>query len=183
MNKIYIYFLLSGIFFGLLYLGYFLKKQAGFSRNTVVADKIFSNNAQSPNIAMSYLNDYIVITETPVPTPALTSTPVPTITPTPVYRFTSSQLDEWFTRFASENSIDRSLLIKIAVCESGLNPLAVNGIYGGLFQFSSSAWTNTRKQMNEDTNPELRFNAELAIKTAAFKIAVGGKNSWPNCGK
>ncbi len=183
MKKKNIYFILSGIFLGLLFLGYLLTKQAGFSQNRVIADELISYNDQSPIISISYLTDYIVITETPVPTPTLTLTPTPTVTPSPSYRFTSSQLDEWFTRFASENSVDRSTLRKIAVCESGLNPLAVNGIYGGLFQFSSSAWTNTRKQMNEDTNPGLRFNPEQAIKTAAFKIAVGGRNSWPNCGK
>lgn len=183
MNKRNIYFLLTGIFLGLFFLVYLLTKQAGFSQNTAIADAFTSNFDQSPTISISYLTDYIIITETPVPTPTLTPPPTPTVTPTPFYRFTSSQLDEWFTRFASENSVDRSTLRKIAVCESGLNPLAVNGIYGGLFQFSSSAWINTRKQMNEDTNPVLRFNPEQAIKTAAFKIAVGGRNSWPNCGK
>ncbi len=183
MKKKNIYFLLTGIFLGLLFLGYLLIKQAVFSQNTVIVDEPFPNNNQYPTASISYLADYIVITETPVPTLTLTPTPTPTVTPTPFYHFTSSQLDEWFTRFASENSVDRSTLRKIAVCESGLNPLAVNGIYGGLFQFSSSAWTNTRRQMNEDINPELRFNPEQAIKTAAFKIAVGGRNSWPNCGK
>jgi|SRR3990167_3126136 len=183
MKNINIYFFLSGIFLGLFFLGFFLTKQAEFSQNIVIADELISNNNHNPTVSNSYFTDYIIITETPIPTPTLSPTPAPTITPTPIYRFTSSQLDEWFTRFASENSIDRSLLRKIAVCESGLNPLAVNGIYGGLFQFSSSAWTKTRKQMNEDSNPELRFNPEQAIKTAAFKIAVGGINSWPNCGK
>jgi hypothetical protein len=37
--------------------------------------------------------------------------------------------------------------------------------------------------MNLDPNPELRFNPEEAIKTAAFKISTVGFSPWPNCGK
>jgi hypothetical protein len=58
-----------------------------------------------------------------------------------------------------------------------------NGVYGGLFQFSSSTWISTRQAMNLDTNTELRFNPEEAIRTAAFKISTMGLSPWPNCGK
>ncbi len=183
MNKRNIYFLLTGVFLGLLFLGILLNKQTGLTQNTVIADEFKSESVQSQTVPFSLLTDYIIITETPIPTPTFTPTPKPIVTPTPSRRFTSTQFDEWFTRFASESSVDRSLLVKIAVCESGLNTSAVNGIYGGLFQFSSSAWISTRRQMNADTNPELRFNPEQAIRTAAFKIAAGGRGAWPNCGK
>lgn len=123
---------------------------------------------------------YIVITTTPIPT----NTPKPTRTPTPTPKIlTSSQIDELFTNFSNQYSVSRDLLVKIAVCESHLNPNAVNGIYGGMFQFSTSSWITMRRMMNVPNNPTLRFDPEEAIKTAAFKLSVGGIGAWPNCGK
>ena len=123
-------------------------------------------------------------TPTPTPTPKPAATPAPTPSPTPTPPpVTSGQLDGWFTEYSNHYSIDRSKLWKVAVCESNLRPNAINGIYGGLFQFSSSTWVNTRMNMNLDTNPELRFNPEEAIRTAAFKISTMGLAPWPNCGK
>jgi hypothetical protein len=126
-------------------------------------------------------------TATPTPKPTPTPTPSPTesnsaIAPTPV-PVSSGQLDEWFTNSSNHYSIDRSKLWKVAVCESGLRVNAVNGPYGGLFQFSASTWASTRRAMGMDTNPDLRFNPEEAIRTAAFKISTSGLAAWPNCGK
>jgi soluble lytic murein transglycosylase-like protein len=73
------------------------------------------------------------------------------------------------------------MLVKIAVCESKLNPYARSLDYGGLYQFSTNTWINTRRTMNLDQNPDLRFNPEESIKTAAFKISTGGINAWQNC--
>lgn len=123
---------------------------------------------------------YIVITTTPIPT----STPIPTRTPTPTPKIlTSDQINDLFARFSNQYSVSRDLLVKIAVCESRLNPNAVNGIYGGMFQFSTSSWITMRRMMNLPNNPTLRFDPEEAIKTAAFKLSVGGIGAWPNCGK
>ena len=123
--------------------------------------------------------EYIVISETPIPTRTPTPTPTPTITPTP--KLIPSQLDSIFEKYAKENSVDKNLLKKIALCESGLNPQARNGPYGGLYQFTTSAWISVRRLMNSDPNPDLRFNIEEAVRTASFKISVGGENIWPNC--
>lgn len=71
----------------------------------------------------------------------------------------------------------------MAVCESNLKPHAKNGDYGGLYQFSARTWKSTRQAMNLDTDPNLRFNPEEAIKTAAFKISTSGLSAWPNCNK
>jgi hypothetical protein len=125
---------------------------------------------------------------TPTPTPSATPTQKPTATPSPTPKptpipVTAAQLDEWFTKYSNHYSIDRQKFWNIAVCESGLRPSATNGIYGGLFQFSPATWKTTRAAMQMDTNPDLRFNAEEAIKTAAFKTSVAGLASWPNCGK
>jgi hypothetical protein len=133
-------------------------------------------------------------TSTPIPTltptPTLISTPKPTriptpsLTPTPTLTpVTSQQLDTWFTEYSNHYSIDRQKLWNIAACESGLRANAVNGIYGGMYQFSASAWQSARTSMNENPDPQLRFNPEEAIKTAAFKISVTGYGAWPNCGK
>lgn len=125
-------------------------------------------------------------TATPTQTPTATPTrkPTPTLTPTPTpIPVTAAQLDNWFTTYSNHYSIDRQKLWNIAVCESGLKPTATNGIYGGLFQFSPATWKTTRAMMSMDTNPELRFNPEEAIRTAAFKISTVGLSAWPNCGK
>ncbi len=92
-------------------------------------------------------------------------------------------MDAWFTQYAGSQSVSIEMLRKIAVCESGYNQFARNGIYGGLFQFSSNTWKSTRTHMNADSNPDLRFNAEEAIKTAAFRFATAGYAAWPNCSK
>lgn len=128
----------------------------------------------------SFLTDFIVITETPIPT----NTPKPTLTPTitPI-KISSSELEELFTRFSRKESIDREHLKRIALCESGFNSNSKNGIYGGMFQFSAGSWISTRLRMNLNTNPDLRYVPEEAVKTAAFKIATEGINAWPLCSK
>lgn len=122
--------------------------------------------------------EYIVISETPVPTP--TRTPTPTPTNVPIQR---SDLNDLFTRYSNHYSVNRDILIKIAACESGLNPGAKNGIYGGLFQFSEQSWITIRKRMQADSAASLRFNPEEAIKSAAFKISTDGIEAWPYCRK
>jgi beta-N-acetylhexosaminidase len=126
----------------------------------------------------SKLVDYIVITETPIPTP--TFTPSPTPRPISVY---TGDLENLFIKYSNQYSVSRDLLKKIADCESHFHSNSVNGPYGGMYQFHEGTWINVRKMMNENTDPSLRFNAEEAIKTAAFKISVGGVGSWPNCSK
>ena len=111
---------------------------------------------------------------TPTPTP----TPSPTPTPVPI---TSQQLDAWFTQYANHFSVDRSLLWRIAVCETGLRPNATNGIYAGMFQFSANTWKTNRLRMNVDPNADLRFNPEESIRTAAFLLSTRGPGAWPNC--
>lgn len=125
---------------------------------------------------------YIVITETPTPTPTAKPTPRPTRTPSPK-PLPPSDVDGLLEKYASVHSVSKDLLKKIGWCESHLNAGSVNGIYGGMYQFAPSTWHSTRVAMNENPDPNLRFNAEEAIKTAAFKIARGGRYAWPNCGR
>lgn len=121
-------------------------------------------------------------TETLMPT--ATSIPTETPTPKPTIRVhNSSDLDRWFEQYANQYGVSRDKLFNVAVCESFLRPDAVNGDYGGLYQFATFTWQTTRTAMGLDTNPDLRFNPEESIKTASFKIANGGASSWPNCTK
>lgn len=137
-----------------------------------------------------------VVTRTvPTPTPTTitiskSDTPVekttkPKATATPSIQLAPSELDGLFEQYGAEYGVSATVLKHIAKCESGLNPAALSktGLYGGLFQFVSSTWEANRKAMGLDPNPELRFNAEEAIKTAAFKISRGGIGAWPVCGK
>jgi hypothetical protein len=148
-------------------------------KTTLTASSQIYQATASPTI---FALEYVVITETPIPTPTSTPTPSPTCTPTPL-PFTSTDYEKWFTTYSNNQSINKELLKRIAFCESGLNPGAINGIYGGLYQFSTNSWISARKSMNQDSNPDLRFNPEEAIKTAAFKIATAGIRAWPNCSK
>lgn len=135
--------------------------------------------------AEAILTNIIVITQTPTPTPTFTPTPTPTKTPTPVPvpRFSGSDVDGMFHKYSQHFSVSEDMLRKIAYCESGYNSSSINGIYGGMYQFSRESWIVTRHRMGADPNPDLRFHAEEAIKTAAFKISIGGAGSWPNCSR
>jgi len=137
------------------------------------------------------INPTQIPSETPSPIPSPTSTPLPTLTPkpkptntpTPIPQptITSSEVHSFMERFAGQYGVDVNVLRHIAVCESGFNSLAINGPYAGLYQFNITTWKNNRRAMGEDVNPDLRFNAEEAIQTAAFLISQGKRNLWPNC--
>lgn len=123
-------------------------------------------------------------TMTPMPTPTATPTILPTQTPTPTPQVTAvsaTDVDGFFTKYASEYSVDQEVLKRIARCESGFNTNAEYGDYIGMFQYASQSWTTVRSEMGLDTNPDLRKNAEEAIKTAAFHVSRHGAGAWPNC--
>lgn len=126
-------------------------------------------------------------TPTNSPTPTLTPTPTPipptpTRIPTPVI-VVSANLDDLFTKYSNEYSVDKELLKRIAKCESGLNPNASTSLYAGLYQFSESLWVSTRTLMGHNSDPNLRFDAQEAIRTAAFMISQNHLGIWPNCNK
>ena len=120
-------------------------------------------------------------TPTPTLTPSLTPTVTPTSTPIPQPPVTSEQIHGFIERFASQYGVDPNVLRHIAVCESGFNPLAANGPYVGLYQFSVSAWQNNRALFGEDPDPALRYDAEESAQTAAYLISIGRGYLWPNC--
>lgn len=124
-------------------------------------------------------------TKTPTPTLKPKPTPTPTLTPTPTPilqpSVSSEQINGFIEKFAGQYGVDPSVLRSIAVCESGFNPLATNLVYAGLYQFTPTAWIKYRELLGEDTNPDLRFNAEEAVQTAAFVLSLGQTFIWPSC--
>jgi len=124
-------------------------------------------------------------TNTPTPTPKPKPQPTPTLkpTPTPISQPTvsSEQINSFIERFAGQYGVDPSALRSIAVCESGFNPLAANLVYAGLYQFTPTTWIKYRELLGEETNPDLRFNAEEAVQTAAFVLSLGQTFIWPSC--
>lgn len=137
---------------------------------------------KSPGVETTFtpVIDYIVITETPVATPTRKPSLTPTNNPKSI---TMVNMEDLMEKYAKKESVNRELLKKIAICESKLNPAALNGTYGGLYQFTPGAWTNNRKEMNSDPNPDLRFIPEEAIRTAAYAVSRGRVYLWPNCSK
>lgn len=157
---------------------------------TAFASSFNNTKIQSPLPEKTYAN-VLDPTNTPSPTPSPTPTntptpipPTPTRTPTPTPIIIAPQnLEELFTKYSNEYSVDKDLLKRIASCESGLNASASTSRYAGLYQFSESLWVSARTLMGHDSNTALRFNPEESIRTAAFMIGRGRLNIWPNCSK
>jgi len=105
-----------------------------------------------------------------------------TASPSPIPQPVTSSND-LYEKYGIQYNVKPETLREIAWCESQFRADAVNGPYAGLFQFSSGTWVTTRVAMGLDSNPDLRFNADESIKTAAFKISQGGLSLWPNCSK
>lgn len=70
--------------------------------------------------------------------------------------------------------------LKLAFCESTYNPEAKNrtSSASGLFQITSSTWTENRRRMGLDTSLELRFDARENAKTAYFIYQHRGTQPW-----
>lgn len=118
-------------------------------------------------------------TPTPILTPAATPTPTPT--PSPIVQAEPYDAIALVKKYSQEYGINEQTLFVIGQCESGFNPTSVNGPYAGIYQFHYSSWSSTRNSMGLDPNPDLRFNPEESIRTAAFKISRDGTGAWPAC--
>lgn len=118
---------------------------------------------------------------TPKPTAKPTLKPSPSPTPLPQPVLTSAQISALVDRFAGQYAVDANVLRHIAICESGFKQFAENAGYAGLFQFGPITWKNIRLEIGEDINPDLRYNAEEAVQTAAYALSQGKTKIWPNC--
>jgi soluble lytic murein transglycosylase-like protein len=103
--------------------------------------------------------------------------------PPPATPISPDELTAYFVTYGDAFNVDPNILRSIAHCESTFRPNAQNGPYGGLYQYLASTWSSTRNAMGLDPDPNLRYDAEEAIKTTAWKISVGGIGAWPTCGK
>jgi Soluble lytic murein transglycosylase and related regulatory proteins (some contain LysM/invasin domains) len=95
--------------------------------------------------------------------------------------YTSAEINDFIDRFAGQYGVDPNVLRRVATCESGFNPMATNGTYAGLYQFSASTWASYRNQIGENSSADLRYDAEESVQTAAYVISVGKGFIWPNC--
>lgn len=164
---------------------------AGYFGTDIYFKKIGEGNVLSENIENDQDKISPAPTMTPSPSPTLTPTPTPSPTPKPTNtptpttipqpKFSSQEIQGFMERFAGQYGDDVNILRHIAVCESGFNPSSINGPYAGLFQFNKTTWKNNRLLMGEDTNPDLRLNAEESTQTAAYLISRGKRYLWPNC--
>ena len=100
------------------------------------------------------------------------------ILPPPV---SPQEIHAFIERFSAQYGVDPNVMRHIAVCESGFNPLAINGPYIGLYQFGKSSWTSNRQALGEDIDTDLRLSAEESVQTAAYIISIGKDSLWPSC--
>lgn len=75
---------------------------------------------------------------------------------------------------------DSAAALKVAKCESGLNPKAANKVSSarGVFQIIKGTWVSNRKAMGLSTDLDLRFDAEENIKTAKYLYDRRGWQPW-----
>lgn len=154
------------------------------STNLYIKSEVLAKNYNKPQIAACYdisCHSSSQNTEQDViPDP---STNIPILSAPLNIQSVPPEYELLMEKYSKEYGVNKEVLKKIANCESGFNPGAHNGIYGGMYQFSASTWASTRSEMGLPPDDSGRFSAEEAIKTTAFKIAHGGIDAWPICGK
>ncbi|MCX6816381.1 MAG: transglycosylase SLT domain-containing protein [Candidatus Beckwithbacteria bacterium] len=122
----------------------------------------------------------------PSPTPSPIASLKPSLSPQPSFvplpsPAVSQEINAFIDKFSAQYGVNPNVLRHLAICESGFNSRAKNGIYAGLFQFSPATWKNIRQEIGKDTNPNLRFSAEESVQTAAYILSQGKESMWPNC--
>ena len=76
--------------------------------------------------------------------------------------------------------IPYSVLLQIAECESGLNPVASNGSHFGLFQFAPATFQRGALDMFQETGVVARsyWNPLDAAYVAGYLFATGQSPAW-----
>lgn len=123
----------------------------------------------------------LTTTPTPTPTPTKKITPKPTPTPKPQPQFTSAEIYAFTEKYGILYAVDPNVIRHVALCESGFNPSAKNYVYAGLFQFDTNTWITYRQKLGLDADPDLRYHAEEAVKTAAYVFSLKKTGLWPYC--
>jgi len=179
--KVYIAFIVAFLISSILLYGFLYLKDK--NKLQILGSSIEINPTSAPVTPTEVQVPTTLPTPEPTVEPTLVPTgiitPVPTVNPQP--NFTSEQINGFIERFASQYGVDPNVLRHVAVCESGFNQSSINGPYAGLYQFSKNSWNNNRLLMGENADPDLRFNAEESVQTAAYIISIGKQSMWPNC--
>ena len=163
----------------------FILKIIIFPQRTDIGTQVAGARTPSTTIAPAFAA-ILTLIPTPTLTPTPTVIPTPTAVPSPALApiiILPKDLEDLFTKYSDEYSVNKELLKRIANCESSLNPNASTSRYAGLFQFAEPIWIQTRTLMGQNPDVNLRFNAEESIRTAAFMVSQGHLGIWPNCGK
>lgn len=106
----------------------------------------------------------------------VTATPKPTPTTEP-----KENVNKLVDKYSAEYGLDVNVVRHLGICESGFRSNATNGKYVGLFQYDAQTWKTIRAEMNLDTDPNLRYSAEEAIRTTTYALSKGKRKLWPNC--
>jgi hypothetical protein len=73
---------------------------------------------------------------------------------------------------ARQHGVDERRLLRVAMCESTMNPDAVNGQYQGLYQFGAALWRRLRYWRYS------RFSAKWSSLAAALAFRRGLEGHW-----
>lgn len=119
-----------------------------------------------------------VATPTAAPVAKKVVTPKPKPTPTEEPKEIVNRLVD---KYSSEYGLDANVVRHLGLCESGFRSNATNGKYVGLFQYDERTWKTIRAEMKLDTDVNLRYSAEEAIKTTTYALSKGKRKLWPNC--
>lgn len=130
----------------------------------------------TPQIQEQEKEDAISVASITITRPTPQSDSTPNNTP-------PASLEAQIRHYADLYGADPEIMISIAHCESGFRADAVNGPYGGMYQFLASTWKSNRRAMGLSDDPSLRFDHEESIKTAAFKMGRDGYGAWPACAR
>lgn len=172
-----------------LYFGFNILKPEGSKTLAAIASKreIIEYERRLALLKLEYSS---LPTATPIPTSTPKPSPVPTKPPVKmtasleIHRIGSpAEIQALIDRYSAQYGVSREIMTIIAKCESGFRANAVSGPYAGIYQFIASTWSSNRRAMGMDPNPDLRFNAEEAVRTAAFKMSRDGYGAWPACSR
>ena len=147
----------------------------------------------SPVVNIAPTPSIEVAAEIPTVTPELTPTATPTavvapkkVKPTAIPKPTptaepTENVNKLVDKYSAEYGLDVNVVRHLGLCESGFRSNATNGRYAGLFQYDTQTWKKIREEMKLDSNPDLRYSAEEAIRTTTYALAKGKQRLWPNC--
>lgn len=89
-------------------------------------------------------------------------------------RWTEREVERFIERAAKRYNQSEKAMLRVARCESNLDPCAVNrsGPYYGLYQFLESTWKTTPYKRDDIFDPKAQALA------AAWMWKQGRKNEW-----